>query len=146
MRIVSALNEPAAHNAERPRTASVLRHPKPIPLEDILSKTQRSKCIKRPFPCRLFTGLFHAETLTHQVSRPVNCKTRGEFCEFWSRMIPVVEFGRVVPGMLKTLKKSMLKRRDSASVRRIALKADAFIVQTMGPEMNCCCIGCRLVL
>src|SRR5262249_12802001 len=71
-------------------------------------------------------------SLPYQLSRPVNCRTRGEFCDSWLVMIPVVESGILVPGMLNTLKKSMLNRRNIASRNRIALNAEAFMDHSMG--------------
>ena len=51
----------------------------------------------------------------YQLSRPVNCSTRGELFgpllfENCFVMIPVAGSGSLNPGMLKTLKKSMLNR------------------------------------
>src|SRR5262249_37757009 len=76
-----------------------------------------------------------AKTL-HQLSRPVNCRTRGELAENWLVMIPVVISGSLVPGMLNTLKKSILTRRNIASRSRTDLNADAFIDHSMGPSRN----------
>src|SRR5947207_5838800 len=90
-------------------------------------------------------GQERRETIPHQLSRPVSCKTRGEFCDSWFVMIPVFASGSLVPGMLNTLKKSILRRKNICSRRRIDLNAEAFIDQSIGPSRYWFLIGCRFV-
>ena len=48
--------------------------------------------------------------------------------------MPVAASGMGVPGMLKTLKASILKRRRRRSVMGITLKSEALTCQAQGPR------------
>src|SRR5216117_1891208 len=72
-------------------------------------------------------GQERREIIPHQLSRPVSCNTRGEFCDNWFVMSPVVGSGTLVPGMLNKLKKSILSRKNICSRSLIDLNAEAFI-------------------
>src|SRR5438093_7266252 len=83
----------------------------------------------------------------HQLSRSVSCSSR----EFWPEVrlerIPSepIAFG-LLPGMLKTLKKSALIRSFTVSEIATVLKSDASTPHCRTPGKYCCRQGCRLSL